>query len=412
MFKYSQIFSLLIESERNKMNTYSYSKLGTFEQCPLKFKFAYIDELETEIEESVEAFLGSRVHEALEKLYTDLRFQKLLTLEELLNFFNDSWKKNWNDAIVIVRDEYDEENYRKMGEKFLTDYYNTYKPFNQSRTVALETKKTVELDNDNKYFIHIRIDRLALADDNIYEIHDYKTSNTLPTQEELDKNEQLAIYAYGVKKMYRDAKRIILVWHYLAFDKEMRSERTDEELENLRKEIIRSIKEIEECTKFPPRVSALCEWCEFRPVCPNFKHLYEIEEKPPEEYLANDGVKLANSFAEVSEKLEEYQKEFESIRDALVIFAKKSNINTVYGSDIKVSVRSYPKLSFPKKEDKDRDEFIKALRDIGLWERISSPDVYELAKIINNNELHPDLMKLIDKFIKKGENITVRLLKK
>ena len=67
---------------------YSHSRLSTFEQCPLKFKFAYIDKIETEIEETIEAFLGSRVHEALEKLYKDLKFQKLNTLKELLGFMH------------------------------------------------------------------------------------------------------------------------------------------------------------------------------------------------------------------------------------------------------------------------------------------------------------------------------------
>ena len=50
------------------MTLYSHSRLSTFENCPLKFKYTYIDKIETGIEESIEAFLGSRVHEALEKL--------------------------------------------------------------------------------------------------------------------------------------------------------------------------------------------------------------------------------------------------------------------------------------------------------------------------------------------------------
>ena len=78
------------------MPTFSHSRIGCFEQCPLKYKFNYIDKLETEIEDTVEAFLGKRVHETLEKLYKDLKFQKLNTLKELLDFFNSEWKKNWN----------------------------------------------------------------------------------------------------------------------------------------------------------------------------------------------------------------------------------------------------------------------------------------------------------------------------
>lgn len=49
------------------MTVYSHSRLSCFEQCPQKFKLQYIDKVETEVEESVEAFLGSRTHETLEK---------------------------------------------------------------------------------------------------------------------------------------------------------------------------------------------------------------------------------------------------------------------------------------------------------------------------------------------------------
>ena len=103
---------------------YSHSRLKCFEQCPLKFKFAYIDKLEGPSEEGVEAFLGSRVHETLEKLYKDLRFMKENTLQELLDYFNSQWKKNWNGNIIIVKKEYTSENYRKLGVKYVTDYYN------------------------------------------------------------------------------------------------------------------------------------------------------------------------------------------------------------------------------------------------------------------------------------------------
>ena len=389
---------------------YSHSRLTCFEQCPLKFKFAYIDKLETEIEETVESFLGSRVHEALEKLYKDLKFQKLNSLKELLDFFNSEWKKNWNDAIVIVRNEYDEENYRKMGEKFIADYYERYKPFNHSRTIALETEKTVDLND--KYHIHIRIDRLAMKDDTIYEIHDYKTSNRLPTQEDLDDDRQLAIYAYGIKKMYPDAKKVKLVWHFLAFDKEMSSERTPEQLEDLRKEVIELIKKIESEKEFPSNVSTLCDWCEFQSICPEWKHKFKTEELKPNEYLKENGVNLVNKFAEAKDEYDKLSEKLEKIREALIEYAKKEKVSMVFGSDVKASVKSYPKLSFPKKYDKNQQEFFEAVKKIGLWDKLATVDVYELAKMINNGEIHEDLMKLLDKFVNKQEIVRVGLRKK
>ena len=66
------------------MTIYSHSRLSCFEQCPQKFKLHYIDKVKTEVEESVEAFMGSRVHDTLEKLYRDLQYQKMNSLEDLL----------------------------------------------------------------------------------------------------------------------------------------------------------------------------------------------------------------------------------------------------------------------------------------------------------------------------------------
>lgn len=122
------------------MVIYSHSRLSCFEQCPQKFKLQYIDKVETEVEESIEAFLGSRVHETLEKLYRDLQHQKLNSLDDLFGFLHDEWEKNWNASIVIVKKDYTQEHYRKMAEKFITDYYKRYDPFNQDKTIALEER--------------------------------------------------------------------------------------------------------------------------------------------------------------------------------------------------------------------------------------------------------------------------------
>ena len=40
------------------MTVYSHSRLSCFEQCPPKYKLNYIDKVETEVEEGIEAFLG------------------------------------------------------------------------------------------------------------------------------------------------------------------------------------------------------------------------------------------------------------------------------------------------------------------------------------------------------------------
>ena len=52
------------------MEIYSYSRIKTFENCPLTYRYRYIDRIKVDTE-GVEAFMGSRVHESLKKLYRD-----------------------------------------------------------------------------------------------------------------------------------------------------------------------------------------------------------------------------------------------------------------------------------------------------------------------------------------------------
>jgi hypothetical protein len=39
------------------------------------------------------------VHEVLEKLYRDKRFEKMIILEELLACYNKLWEENWKDSV-------------------------------------------------------------------------------------------------------------------------------------------------------------------------------------------------------------------------------------------------------------------------------------------------------------------------
>ena len=86
------------------MTFYSYSRLKCFEQCPQKYKFQYIDKIKVEVKENIELFLGKRVHETLKKLYQDLQYQKLNTLEELLDFLHENWSKYWDNSIRVVKE--------------------------------------------------------------------------------------------------------------------------------------------------------------------------------------------------------------------------------------------------------------------------------------------------------------------
>lgn len=386
------------------MKVYSHSRLSCFEQCPNKFKLKYIDRVKTEVEQSVEAFLGSRVHETLEKLYQDLQFKKTNTLEDLLDFLRNEWQKNWSDNIVIVKEEYGQDNYLKMGEQYVTDYYNRYKPFDQERTIALEDRILIDLDGSGEYKLQGFIDRLTEVKDGFYEIHDYKTNSRLPLPEYIKNDRQLALYAIGVQERYPDAESVRLVWHFLKFDKEIDSTRTDEELEQLKKDTIDLIDTIEGAKSYPANPSRLCDWCEFKPICKQWSHLYKIKEKPENEYMSDSGVKLVNRYAELKQKKKQITldlyAEIEKVEEALIKFAEKENVDVIFGDKNKVRIKEYERFKSPSKHSKERERLIQLLKDRGRWNDVVQLDTSALNKIIQDKQWDRELLDMLEEYVK------------
>jgi len=109
------------------MPRYSHSRISCFENCPKQYYYRYIEKPDIEITQGIEAFMGLRVHDALEKHYNDLKMTKLNSLNDLLKFYEGEWKKNWTDSIVIVKKGLTKKHYFDLGKKCITDYYNRFK---------------------------------------------------------------------------------------------------------------------------------------------------------------------------------------------------------------------------------------------------------------------------------------------
>jgi putative RecB family exonuclease len=253
------------------MVIYSHSRLSTFEQCQLKFKLKYLDKVEPDIEQTIEAFLGNKVHETLEWLYTQISLDKEPTLDEIISSYAMNWKNSFSSEIHIVKKEHTAEFYFNNGIRFLIKYYSRHVPF-KDNTIATEKHIVLTLDPEGKYKMRGFIDRLVHhPETNIFEIHDYKTGRSMKTQKELDNDRQLALYSIGIYNHFQNVSDVRLVWHFLDFDIQMNPQRTREQLETLKKEIISLIDTIEQAKEFPAHPGPLCRWCEFRSHCPSMK---------------------------------------------------------------------------------------------------------------------------------------------
>jgi len=266
---------------------YSASRLSTYESCPLQYRYRYIDRI-PRTEESIEAYLGVRVHEVLSALYQTVQGGNQPSLPDLLQDYYRRWEQHWHAQVKIVKRGRSIDHYKAFGERCLVSYYQAHQPFNRGEVLGLEHRVTTSLDPHGCYKIQGYIDRLVCVGTGRYEIHDYKTSGRLPSQGEIDVDRQLALYQLAVEERWPDAKEVGLVWHYLAFGRELRSRRTPEALEGLKHSTIAMIDRIETDAEFKPIKSSLCHWCAYQNICPLWTVRSDVTRVPSSDAFGNE----------------------------------------------------------------------------------------------------------------------------
>lgn len=402
------------------MNTYSPSKINCFDGCRLQYKYQYIDKLESDVE-TIEAFMGTRVHESLEVFYKLVKGGRIESLDWLLNNYKDSWEKNYSPSIKIVRDEFKAEHYFENGKKALVDYYEKYTPFNQAKILSIEDRLSFRIKYKGKEYQFTGIlDRLDWNDgDGTFEIHDYKTGRKLITQDEADNNWQLGLYHVALKQKWPDIENIKLIWHFLVLNKEIVSYRTTAQIDELQKSVVSKIEEIENCVDFSPRKCAVCDWCDFQNVCPLWRHPKEMEKLSVNKYLSDAGVKLVAEYKkfeeeknELKEKISVIEDEQSKIGEAAISFAKKNNILVIDGADAQLKIDIKKETRPPTKMENEENWW--ELRNILIKE-----NKFQDVSTINSNMMiyqmrkwPASLLEKINKFLIEKISESVRLIKK
>jgi hypothetical protein len=308
----------------------------------------------------------------------------------------------------------------------LTDYYKRHAPFNQGKTLGLEERIEMKLNDGEKvYSIQGYIDRLTwIPQEETYEIHDYKTGNSLPTQEDADQDRQLALYQLGIAQRWPDAKKFRLVWHYLAFDKMLVSTRTPTDLQTLEREVVETIHRIEkEATlgRWQVNVSRLCDWCEYKPICPAFKHPIAMEALPVNEYLKDTGVQWVQKFARLEEQKADLQAQIRSIEteqekisEAVIGYAEKQTISVIDGPGYRLQIKTDDEWKIPRKgEDPLSWELLRnTLKNAGKLEDVSTVNARMLQYAAKRGRWPEALVKSIMSFVTTGIRKSVQLVKK
>ena len=237
---------------------YSYSKIQAFLDCPLKYKYRYIDGIKPE-GDFVEFFVGKKVHETLEKLYQT----KEPSLEWLLGYYENKWYSGWNENILVK--EGTPGDFFKKGRECLEHYYSDFFLTDLEETVATEKKLFFKINS--RQFIGY-IDRLSKnAGETI--IHDYKTGGAEDTANGM----QMPLYQIALSQNAENTENITLQWHFLSLKKRVKVKKTQEDLNTTINNVTSAINEIESkfATDFKPTKGEHCSRCDFKKNCPAWK---------------------------------------------------------------------------------------------------------------------------------------------
>jgi len=231
---------------------------------------------------------------------------------------------------------------------------------------------------EGRYRLRCIIDRLMGLPDGVVEIHDYKTGGFLPEQGKLDRDRQLALYEIAVRSAWPDVSRVELVWHYVAFDREMRSRRTPAELSELKHTVIALIEQVEAEHTFAPRESSLCPWCDYQDLCPLFADQFRVAALPLELYAEDKDIGLVNRYAaldgekhELTARLKHLEAEQERIKKVAVERAAAAGVARLFGDTHVLTIRDDLRVHYPKKEDLTRAAFEGQMKAMGLWDAVS-----------------------------------------
>lgn len=254
----------------SKLKRFSYSGLESYKKCPAQFQFRYIDKIRKP-DEGIEAFMGKRVHEALEFLYQEVQSGRLPFVDVIVDHYRKRWDEKWHDRIAIAKRNETKEQYFRLGEECVTRFYRKNQPFSEM-VKGIELEMNFMLDGDENYQMKGIMDRLDYNGQGHYEIHDYKTSKRAMNQRTADLDGQLALYQIALEQQYEDVQQVDLVWHFVRYGIKVQSRRTKNQLERLTNELKQRIDEIRTHAKndrpFQAHKTILCNWCYYWEECP------------------------------------------------------------------------------------------------------------------------------------------------
>ncbi len=246
--------------------TFSFSRVTTFEQCPRRYRYRYLDGVR-EAFQSVEAFMGQQVHATVEWLYNQRMAGHEHAVEAAVGRYCTEFDKAHfasQPVVRVIRDDMAVEHYRRSGAEMLADFHRCRFSADSLETVAMERHFVLDMGSGAPFQGYI--DRLARDGAGIFHIIDFKTGARVPARFEGKDADQLDAYALALFTQ-TDADELVLMLEYLRTATVHTKRIRRSQIEDVRTRLSARIAAARAATAFPPIPGSLCGWCGFNDLC-------------------------------------------------------------------------------------------------------------------------------------------------
>ncbi|HEY2772616.1 MAG TPA: PD-(D/E)XK nuclease family protein [Candidatus Binatia bacterium] len=250
--------------------TFSFSRVTTFEQCPRRYRYRYLDGVR-EAFQSIEAFMGQRVHEAIEWLFREKGDGRLRAADEAVREYTAAFDREFAAArgsLKVIRQGTAVEEYRRSGAAMLADFHKDRFRSDSLETVGIEKHFVLEIEPGTRFQGYI--DRLARDARGTTHIIDYKTGGRPPSSFTGKDADQLEAYAIAMFEQ-TTADELVLTLEYLRNGSTQSRRIRREDTAETRRRLVARIRMAGEASVFPTSPGALCDWCGYNDLCESYR---------------------------------------------------------------------------------------------------------------------------------------------
>ena len=237
-----------------KLIKLSASAVKTYDQCPKKYFFNYIERAPKK--EWAHFDLGNICHKALEVFHET--YMKDGTKKKTLG-------KMMGDSFAVARKDFPRMKDEMLTEakELLAEYLIAVKKTGMPVVKGVETAFNFNINEH--ILVRGFLDRLDVMKDGRFHIIDYKTTKNVKYLDEF----QLLVYGLWLKREYPDIESFRGSYVLLRHGSTLKSyDFNIEDINRVEKDLISYAEKIRYEDVWTPIPTALCNWCDFQALCP------------------------------------------------------------------------------------------------------------------------------------------------